>query len=79
MTRESPPDIATPEEVLAVLTSLLRSDKIAEQLRAAEHLARHYGMLSPRDECAPDKTAVAGEIEAAIRSLEEADHEPGSP
>ena len=71
--------IATPEEVLAILTNLLRSDKAAEQLRAAEHLAKHYGMLSPREETSPVKTAVAGEIEAAVRSLREERHGPDSP
>lgn len=66
--------IATPEEVLAILTNLLRGSKSAEQLRAAEHLAKHFGMLSPREETAPAKAAVAAEIEAAMRSLEEARH-----
>lgn len=71
--------IATPEEVLAILTNLLRSDKAAEQLRAAEHLAKHYGILTPREEAQAGKSAIAGEIEAAIRSLEEERHGQGSP
>ena len=65
--------IATPDEVLATLTAMLRSDRAADQLKAAESLARHYGMLAPREEKAQPREKIAREIEAAIQSLEDHD------
>ena len=65
------PGIATPEEVLATFTAMLRGDRPAEQMKAAESLAKHYGILSPREDRAPVKPELAAEIEAALKALEE--------
>lgn len=68
--------IATPEEVLEAFTAMLRGEngeKPAEQLRAAEQLARHYGILAPRDERAAPDAAIAGKIDAALAALEASD------
>lgn len=72
---EPTPDIASPEEVLAAFTAALRGErgeKPAEQLKAAEHLARHYGILSQREEPTGAKPEIAADIEAAMRQLETA-------
>ena len=75
MKDEPTPGIATPEEVLAMFTAMLRGekgDKPADQMKAAENLAKHYGMLAPREEKATSvKPEIAEEIEAALRSLKE--------
>lgn len=71
MKDEPTPGIATPEEVLATFTAMLRSEKPAEQLKAAENLAKHYGMLAPRDEKATSvRPEIAEEIEEALRALQ---------
>ena len=68
------PGIATPEEVLQTLSAILRGekgDKPADLLKAAEDLARHYGMLGAREEKSPVKPEIAGAIEAAMQALRE--------
>ena len=42
-------DIATPEEVLATFTQLMRSEKTSEQLKAAEQLAKYHSLFTPRE------------------------------
>ena len=69
--------IATPEEVLATFTAMLRGEKPAEQMKAAENLAKHYGMLTPREDRAAVKPEIAEEIEEAMRSLEACDGQDG--
>ena len=70
MNEESTSGIATPEEVLETFTAMLRGEKRAEQLKAAESLAKHYGLLSPREEArAACKPELAEEIEAAIEAM----------
>ncbi len=65
------PSIATPEEVLATFTQLLRSEKPAEQLKAAEQLAKYHSLFTPKDEGAIRPEVIA-EVEAAVRKLQAA-------
>ena len=71
--KDEPTGIATPEEVLETFTAVLRGEngeKPAEQMKAAENLAKHYGMLAPREEKTTSvKPEIAEEIEAALQSL----------
>ena len=68
------PGIASPEEVLEMFTAMLRGEKgekPAEQMKAAENLAKHYGMLAPKEEKATSvNPEIAEEIEEALRSLQ---------
>lgn len=56
---ENASDVATGDEVLRFLTDVMRgvvdgdAAKIRVQLRAAEHLARHHGIIVDRGETAP--------------------------
>ncbi len=59
------PDIATPDEVLATFTELMRGEKSAERLKAAEQLAKYHSLFTPRKE-ADDLTEVASEVDAAV-------------
>lgn len=61
-------DIATPREVLETFTALMRGEKPAEQMKAAETLAKHYGLLTPRED-AVVRPEIAQEIEAAMAEL----------
>ena len=63
--------IATPAEVLATFTELLRGDKSAERLKAAEQLAKYHSLFTPKEE-AVISAAVAGEVEAAVAALQAA-------
>ena len=76
MKDEPTPGIATPEEVLEAFTAMMRGggdEKPSDQLKAAEQLAKHYGILAPREEkaAASVKPELAEEIEAALRALKE--------
>ena len=63
-------DIATQEEVLATFTELLRGDKTAERLKAAEQLAKYHSLFAPKaDEDAPDAGAAAAEVEKAVAEI----------
>ena len=62
------PDIATPDEVLATFTELLRGDKSAERLKAAEQLAKYHSLFSPKEEAA-DLTQAASAVEAAVADM----------
>lgn len=59
------PDIATREEVLETFTQLLRGEKSAEQLKAADALAKYHGLFTPKE----DESACPPEI---LRAIEEA-------
>lgn len=61
-------DIATADEVLETLTQLLRSEKTAEQLKAAEHLAKYHSLFSAREAAPPDPNLIA-EIDDALRRI----------
>lgn len=65
---DSSPDIATPDEVLATFTELMRSDKAAERLKAAEQLAKYHSLFSPKEEAA-DLTQAASAVEAAVADI----------
>ena len=60
------PDIATPDEVLATFTELMRGEKSAERLKAAEQLAKYHSLFAPKEEAAADMTEAASAVEAAV-------------
>lgn len=74
-------DVAGAEEVLRVITAIMRGTcldeggagpKVAERFRAAELLAKRYGLLEP--DTAGERQAreaAAREIEALLRALTE--------
>ena len=67
------PDIATPEEVLATLTELMRGEKSAERLKAAEQLAKYHSLFTPKEDAGlPSESAAA--VEAAVASILAAHH-----
>ena len=67
------PNIATPDEVLATFTELMRGDKSAERLKAAEQLAKYHSLFSPKEDTAdPSETAAA--VEAAVANILAAQH-----
>lgn len=72
----SSPGAATPEEVLHVVTQLMHgSEKQSDQLKAADMLAKHHGLLNPREESGFDP-ALIREIEAAVAQIAAEYHEP---
>ena len=72
------PPVAAPEDVLAVMTQLMYSDKPADQLKAADMLAKHHGLLTPRDDAGYQPELIA-EIEAAVAEIAQEYDEPQSP
>lgn len=62
-------DIATPDEVLATFTELMRGEKSAERLKAAEQLAKYHSLFSPKEAAAADLTEVASAVEAAVADI----------
>ena len=63
------PDIATPDEVLATFTELMRGEKSAERLKAAEQLAKYHSLFAPKEEAAADMTKAASAVEAAVADI----------
>lgn len=60
---------ATPAEVLQVVTRLMHTgEKEADQLKAADMLAKHHGLLTPREDSGYDPALIA-EIEAAVEAI----------
>lgn len=67
--RDNVPGVATPSEVLQVMSHLMHTgEKEADQLRAADMLAKHHGLLTPREESACDPELIA-RIEAAVAAI----------
>lgn len=67
----TPPEdgAATPAEVLQVMTRLMHmSEKESDQLKAADMLAKHHGLLTPREDSGYDPRLIA-EIEAAVDAI----------
>ena len=64
----SAPDIATVDEVLATFTELMRGEKSAERLKAAEQLAKYHSLFTPKEETA-DPSEAAAAVEAAVASI----------
>ena len=62
-------DIATPDEVLATFTELMRGEKSAERLKAAEQLAKYHSLFAPKEESAADMTEAANAVEAAVADI----------
>lgn len=63
------PDIATPDEVLATFTELMRGEKSAERLKAAEQLAKYHSLFASKEESAADMTEAANAVEAAVADI----------
>ena len=64
------PDIATPDEVLATFTELMRGEKSTERLKAAEQLAKYHSLFVPKEEgAAADLTEAASAVEAAVADI----------
>ena len=63
------PDIATPDEVLATFTELMRGEKSAERLKAAEQLAKYHSLFTPKEDAAADITEAASAVEAAVADI----------
>ena len=63
------PDIATPDEVLATFTELMRGEKSTERLKAAEQLAKHHSLFAPKEASAADMTEAASAVEAAVAEI----------
>ncbi len=61
-------DQSDADEVLAVIRQLLHSDHGAEQLKAADMLAKYHGLLTPKEEHHFHPELVA-EIEAAVAEI----------
>lgn len=53
MTQVRAPDIATKEEVLETFTQLMRGEKTAEQMKAADALAKYHGLFAGKEDEAP--------------------------
>ena len=49
MTQVRAPDIATKEEVLETFTQLMRGEKTAEQMKAADALAKYHGLFAGKE------------------------------
>lgn len=62
-------DIATPDEVLATFTELMRGEKSAERLKAAEQLAKYHSLFAPKEDAAADITEAASAVEAAVADI----------
>lgn len=66
--RDPMADIATPDEVLSTLTELMRGEKSAERLKAAEQLAKYHSLFTPRESAEVSAEAAAA-VEAAVAAL----------
>ena len=62
-------DIATPDEVLATFTELMRGEKSSERLKAAEQLAKYHSLFAAKEDAAipPEVTA---RVEAAVAAIQ---------
>ena len=70
------PDIATPDEVLATFTELMRGEKSAERLKAAEQLAKYHSLFTPRESAGFSPELIA-QIEAAVDQIAARQREDG--
>ena len=79
--RVSDPAIAQPEEVLRVMTSILRGEqpedaavKTSERYKAAELLGRHYGLFERPEAAPPDTRRLSREITQLLAEIAEEAH-----
>ena len=79
--RTSDPAIAQPEEVLRVMTSILRGEqpedaavKTSERYKAAELLGRHYGLFERPEAAPPDTRRLSREITQLLAEIAEEAH-----
>ena len=73
---DAAPGIASPDEVLQAVTHLMQmGEKESDQLKAADMLAKHHGLLTPREETDFDPELIA-QIEAAVAAIAAEFHEP---
>ncbi len=63
------PDIASPDEVLATFTELMRGEKSAERLKAAEQLAKYHSLFTPKSDAPADLSAAAAAVEEAVADI----------
>ena len=63
------PEIATPDEVLATFTELMRGEKSAERLKAAEQLAKYHSLFAPKEDARSDLTEAASAVEEAVAQI----------
>jgi len=63
------PEIATPEEVLETYTALLRGEKAAEQMKAADALAKYHGLFAVKEDAAPLKQEAVDTVERTLAAL----------
>ena len=68
METNTSPDIATPDEVLATFTELLRGEKSAERLKAAEQLAKYHCLFTPKEE-GIDLAQAANAVDEAVADI----------
>ena len=83
MARRKPNPIAEPNEILTVMSRILRGEptgaedaptpKVAEQVRAAELLGRQYGLFRDKDENHPALT-LPEELRRVMEDLHEQNH-----
>lgn len=60
-------DIASKEEVLETYTQLMRGEKTAEQLKAADALAKYHGLFTTKEEeNEKNSPQIAQAVEAAV-------------
>lgn len=74
-------EIADAEEVLRVITGFLRSEELppAERRRAAELLAKRYGLLKPDAAGAhAGRMAAAQAIEQALKAMRKEETDPST-
>ena len=71
MEPDSMAHIATPEEVLATFTELMRGEKSAERLKAAEQLAKYHSLFTQKEEVVDLGDAAAAVEEAVAAILQE--------
>lgn len=69
LTPDSAAEIASPDEVLATFTELMRGEKSAERLKAAEQLAKYHSLFTPKEEAAANLTEAASAVEAAVADI----------
>lgn len=64
--------VASAEEVLLTFSRALRSEKMAEQLKAAEQLAKYYSLFAAKEaEREREASEVVREVEEAVRGIAE--------
>lgn len=78
--KRRPRGVASPEEVLRVMTQIMRGDmgedgtgppKVAERSKAAEMLGKRYGLFGDKEALPPPRPEAADEIDAMMKQVME--------